>query len=81
MSSVRGTIQNGTVTPVEQINGHEGQSVIITFLDEDKKAPIDYEAAWADLERILKESTIDSGIGDLAHEHDHYLYGSPKKGR
>lgn len=29
----------------------------------------------------LLKFTIDTGLGDLAEEHDHYLYGTPKRGQ
>ncbi|MEH1888389.1 MAG: hypothetical protein V7K92_02640 [Nostoc sp.] len=34
MLSVKGTFQNGVVYPNEPIEGHEGQSVIIVFVEE-----------------------------------------------
>jgi len=34
---------------------------------------------WEKLLQTIKECTINTGINDLAHEHDHYLYGTPKK--
>jgi hypothetical protein len=27
---------------------------------------------------LIEECTVDTGIPDLAHQHDHYLYGKPK---
>lgn len=30
--------------------------------------------------KLIAECAVDTGIGDLAHEHDHYLYGTPKRG-
>ena len=27
----------------------------------------------------LLDITIDTGLGDLAEQHDHYLYGTPKR--
>lgn len=32
------------------------------------------------LMKLIAECAMDTGIGDLAHEHDHYLYGTPKRG-
>jgi hypothetical protein len=29
--------------------------------------------------RLVEECAIDTGISDLADQHDHYLYGKPKK--
>ncbi|HET6974509.1 MAG TPA: hypothetical protein VFH96_10820 [Pyrinomonadaceae bacterium] len=28
--------------------------------------------------QLLNECTIDTGVSDLAHQHDHYLYGLTK---
>jgi hypothetical protein len=36
------------------------------------------DADWAALARLIEECTVDTGIPDLAHQHDHYLYGKPK---
>jgi YD repeat-containing protein len=37
------------------------------------------ETDWDALDRIIEENRMDTGIGDLAHQHDHYLYGTPKR--
>ena len=37
------------------------------------------EAAWDSFMHLLRSSTVDTGIPDLAAEHDHYLYGTPKR--
>ncbi len=37
------------------------------------------EEKTLDLEEIIERCKVNSGIGDLAHQHDHYLYGTPKK--
>ncbi len=31
------------------------------------------------LEDLLANCEVDTGIADLAEQHDHYLYGKPKK--
>lgn len=36
---------------------------------------------WDELMRCIEENQMDTGTEDLAHEHDHYLHGTPKKGR
>ena len=35
----------------------------------------DYDA----LTRLLEENQMHTGVTDLAHQHDHYLYGTPKR--
>ena len=32
------------------------------------------------IEKLVEDCQSETGIVDLAHEHDHYLYGKPKKG-
>jgi hypothetical protein len=80
MLSVKGMFENGTARPVEPIKGRDGQAVIITFIEEE---PIDsakaIEEGWDELIQLIKDSEVDTGITDLAQEHDHYLYGKPKK--
>ena len=34
---------------------------------------------WSALTELLDDSAVDIDIPDLAHEHDHYLYGTPKR--
>lgn len=35
MVSVKGTYRNGVVHPDEPVEGHDGQAVLITFLEEE----------------------------------------------
>lgn len=35
---------------------------------------------WDAFERLTEAHTVQTGISDLAHQHDHYLYGKPKVG-
>ncbi len=84
MLSVKGEFQNGVATPVATVDGREGQAVIITFLEDvavrqnGGERP-ENEDGWDDLLKLVKDCQTATGIGDLAHEHDHYLYGTPKK--
>jgi hypothetical protein len=80
--AVKGIFQNGIARPTEPVNGREGQAVIITFLEEsrtdDSSLPMT-EEDWDALMKLAEECAIDTGIPDLAHQHDHYLYGTPKR--
>jgi hypothetical protein len=38
------------------------------------------EPDW-DADPLLKLPVVDTGIEDLAEEHDHYAYGTPKRKR
>lgn len=81
MISVKGQFKNGVALPLEPVKDfQEGQSVIITFLDEDAKEVFTAKQNGAkSLEELIAESEIDTGIEDLAAQHDHYLYGKQKK--
>jgi hypothetical protein len=82
MLSVKGEFQNGIATPLTRIEGRDGQMVIITFI-EDEIAHKNGDALLADdwdaMLKLVEDCQTNTGIGDLAHQHDHYLYGAPKK--
>jgi len=77
MLSVKGIFKNGVVLPIEKVDGRENQPVIITFLDSEK-AKAD-EDDWDKLIKLIEDCAVDTGINDLAYQHDHYLYGTIKK--
>ena len=82
MLSVKGVFQNGVVRPIQPVEANDGQTVIITFLDEGVTSPwlSADESAWDALAQLVEECAVETGITDLAHQHDHYLYNKPKKG-
>ncbi len=81
MISVKGKIKNGVALPLEPVKEtDEGRKVIITFVDEGftgKKSSV--SNGGLSLEKLIEACQVDTGIEDLASEHDHYLYGTPKK--
>ncbi len=82
MLAVKGIFQNGIARPTEPVEGRNGQPVIITFLEEGETTqppPSVNEADWDALMKLVEACAVDTGIPDLAHQHDHYLYGTPKK--
>ncbi|MEH2343284.1 MAG: hypothetical protein V7K22_16820 [Nostoc sp.] len=81
MLSVKGTFQNGVVHPNEPIEGHEGQSVIIVFVEENRtpEPAMPEDSDWDKLRQLIKNCAVDTDISDLAQQHDHYLYGMPKR--
>lgn len=42
------------------------------------KAVVDSNAS-SDISLLLEKCAVDTGIDDLAHQHDHYLYGKAKR--
>lgn len=78
MLSVEGTFQDGVVQLDHPVAGRDGQKVLIVFLQEENEPPI-ANSAWNDFAQLLKSCQVDTGIPDLAHQHDHYLHGTPKR--
>lgn len=82
MISVKGKIKNGVALPLEPVNeSDEGRNVIITFVDEEAEETERPNGAdhRVSLKSLIDEFQVDTGIEDLASQHDHYLYGTPKK--
>ena len=78
--SVKGIFKDGVAHPVETVEGRDGEPVVITFVEDypaDQPIP-DEEPAWDALARLVESCQVETGISDLAHQHDHYLYGKPK---
>ena len=80
MRSVKSQFQNGVATPAEPIEGHDGESVIITFLEEDRTTLSSADdLGWQALSQLVENCAVETGISDLAQQHNHYLYGKPKQ--
>jgi hypothetical protein len=78
--SVKGIFKDGVAQPVEVVEGREGEPVVITFVEDLSEQPVvDEEAAWDGLTQLVKDCEVETGIPDLAHQHDHYLYGKDKE--
>lgn len=76
MISVKGKIRNGVVLPLEPVkDSDEGRVVMITFIDDE----LSNENGGVSLKKLIDDFQVDTGIEDLASQHDHYLYGTPKK--
>ncbi len=77
MLTVKGKVENGAIFPLEPLgDSYEGKEVIITLADERES---ENQNGWKRLLVVLEENQIDADITDLAHQHDHYLYGKPKR--
>ncbi len=77
MLTVKGKVENGKVLALEPISdSYEGKEVTITLADEQPK---NNDEDWQRLFAAIEENQIDADIIDLAHQHDHYLYGTPKR--
>ncbi len=85
MITVRGKVEEGKILALEPVDDiFEGHEVTITIEDEpasrnDKPTRGEIRAGWERFMKTIKENQIDTGITDMAHQHDHYLYGTPKR--
>lgn len=77
MLEIKGKVHNGAVFPLEPIgDSYEGKEVIITLAEESES---ENRKGWERLMAVIEENQIDADITDLAHNHDHYLYGTAKR--
>lgn len=63
--------------PIALEDGAEVEVIVISH-----KAGAETQAASGDIANIsalLEQCAVDTGITDLADQHDHYLYGTPKR--
>lgn len=79
MVSIKGIFNHGVVHPLEAIAAQEGQQVIITFVEQENPSEDLEGSDWEELNQILADCQVDTGIEDLAHQHDHYIHGTPKR--
>jgi hypothetical protein len=82
MLTIKGRLKDGVVYPSEPVAGYDQEEVLITFLNE--QIPLTdardvQETDYDSLTKLLEECQMDTGIEDLAHQHDHYLHGTPKR--
>jgi hypothetical protein len=80
MLSIEGTFSGGVARPDDVVAGRDGQRVLITFVDEanaEELAVID--DGWDTLNALINKCQMSTGISDLAHQHDHYVHGTPKR--
>lgn len=89
MISVKGKIEKGKILALEPVDeAFEGKEVTITFDEKPnggangnkaKPSRAEIRHGWERLLKTIKENQIETDITDMAHQHDHYLYGTPKR--
>ena len=71
MLSIRGRFEKGFIRPDQFVQGREGQTVIITFVEEVESRGVEQNTDdWAVLMRLVQQNAVETGIVDLAHQHD-----------
>ncbi len=82
MTTVTGTFRGGVVLPDVPVDIEDGRAVLLTIADLPPGADLPSAAVDASdaLGLLIDACKGPTGIPDLAHEHDHYLHGTPKRG-
>ncbi len=78
MIALKGHFDGKVIVPDEPLNLPVGEKLQITLKRARKSKKSKRQSA---LQWMADHALADDGsAADLAHEHDHYLYGTPKKG-
>jgi len=51
------------------------EDMLVSVIEQSDHVPTDWDA----LDRIIDSHQMKTGIPDLAHQHDHYIHGTPKR--
>ena len=81
MTNVKAIYEQGVLRlaePIELEEGAEVNVIVITPEPENSKQTVE-DHSWNALTELVNECAIDTGVTDLAHQHDHYLYGTSKQ--
>jgi predicted DNA-binding antitoxin AbrB/MazE fold protein len=81
-TNLKAIYEQGVLRLNEPLPLPDGAQVDVTVIsrEEDNRDRLqEMEArSWDSLTQLLDECSIDTGVPDLASQHDHYLYGIPK---
>ena len=82
-TTVKAIYEQGVLRLQEPISLPDGAQVDVTVISHEEGSNEHsggMEAqSWDALTQLLDECAIDTGVPDLANQHDHYLYGIPKR--
>ncbi len=81
-TNLKAIYENGVLRLEEPLPVPEGAEVDVTITlsdaDNGRHAQETDNQSWDALTQLLNECAIDTGVSDLAQQHDHYLYGLTK---
>jgi len=76
----QGHVKNGMVVLDDPVKLPEGTKVRVDLIDDEQKAPVSNDQELSLGQKLLKFAGKAEGLPpDFARNHDHYLYGTPKK--
>lgn len=75
------TVKQQLIREVEEMPDELQEKVLklVHFMKKEILAPKKKKAKGANALLDVDKLTIDTGIHDFSYQHDHYLYGVPKK--
>jgi predicted DNA-binding antitoxin AbrB/MazE fold protein len=80
MGYLRGHVENGMVVLDDPVKLPEGTKVRVDLIDDEQKASLSNDQEPSLGQKLLKFAGKAEGLPpDFARNHDHYLYGTPKK--
>lgn len=77
-TAIEAVYEHGVLRPKEPLALEEGAEVEVIVISRETGAQVASETP-DDLSALLEKCAVDTGIPDLAQQHDHYLYGTPKR--
>lgn len=82
-TTVKAIYKQGVLMLKEPLSLADGTRVDVTVTSHEEDSGQRFQEmgdrSWDALGQLLAECAIDTGVPDLARQHDHYLYGSPKR--
>ncbi|QWR77427.1 antitoxin family protein [Candidatus Magnetomonas plexicatena] len=76
-TTIKARISHGVIEPLEEMDFPEGKEVFITITEipaNNEVADLNKADIWENDPLFTLAGIFDSGLGDLAEEHDKYLY-------
>ncbi|HUE82223.1 MAG TPA: antitoxin family protein [Pyrinomonadaceae bacterium] len=82
-TNLKAIYENGVLRLKERLSLPDGAEVEVTVTSQEEgnvePSQIMDNHSWDNLTQLLTDCEIDTGVPDLASQHDHYLYGIPKR--
>ncbi|MBF0466651.1 MAG: antitoxin family protein [Nitrospirae bacterium] len=84
-TTVKARVSHGGIELLEKIDFPEGKEVIVTIdevsIPEKEAVDLNDDDVWENDPFFKLAGIMDSGVGDLAKNHDKYLYGLVKNNK
>lgn len=83
ITTLKAIYEQGALRLEKSLSLPDGTPVEVTVISHDEAkgegSQQMEDRSWDTLTQLLAECAIDTGVSDLAHQHDCYLYGIPKR--